>query len=71
VHVLDYGAGATRHQDKLVQSSFDTKPTGEGTALGLSINCDIVTRQHGGSTIIWLGCAVSTADHCQKRAGIP
>ena len=28
---------------------FTTKPTGEGTGLGLSMTHDIIVKQHGGS----------------------
>jgi signal transduction histidine kinase len=35
---------------RLKPSSFlTTKPTGEGTGLGLSMSHDIIVKQHGGS----------------------
>lgn len=35
-------------KDKIYQPFFATKPTGEGTGLGLSLSYDIVTQGHGG-----------------------
>ena len=32
----------------IFQPLFTTKPTGEGTALGLSLSYDIITKVHGG-----------------------
>jgi len=36
-------------KDKIFQPFFTTKPTGQGTGLGLSLSYDIVTKVHGGS----------------------
>ncbi|MBO0935635.1 histidine kinase [Fibrella sp. HMF5335] len=50
VRVNDNGNGIPQHlQRKIFQPFFTTKPTGEGTGLGLSLSFDIVTKGHGGS----------------------
>jgi signal transduction histidine kinase len=50
VRVRDNGTGiAPEIRDKLFQPFVTTKPTGEGTELGLSIAYEIVTQQHGGT----------------------
>jgi signal transduction histidine kinase len=36
-------------REKLLNAFFTTKPAGEGAGLGLSINHDIIVKQHGGS----------------------
>ncbi|HET9430197.1 MAG TPA: ATP-binding protein, partial [Chitinophagaceae bacterium] len=49
VSVWDNGKGIPRNViDKIFQPFFTTKPTGEGTGLGLSMSYDIVTKTHGG-----------------------
>jgi len=48
--VEDNGSGIPDHiKDKVMQPFFTTKPTGEGTGLGLSMSYDIVVEAHGGT----------------------
>jgi signal transduction histidine kinase len=48
ISVSDNGNGIARKiVDKIFQPFFTTKPTGEGTGLGLSLSYDIV-KAHGG-----------------------
>ncbi len=49
IRITDNGNGMTQEvQDKLFTPFFTTKPTGEGTGLGLSLSYDIVVHQHRG-----------------------
>jgi two-component system, NtrC family, sensor kinase len=49
IRVKDNGNGIPqRVLDKIFQPFFTTKPTGQGTGLGLSLSYDIVTKGHGG-----------------------
>ncbi len=48
--VSDNGNGIPQNIiDKIFQPFFTTKPTGEGTGLGLSLAYDIITKQHNGT----------------------
>jgi two-component system, NtrC family, sensor kinase len=50
ITIKDNGVGIpARAVDKIFQPFFTTKPTGEGTGLGLSLSYDIVTKGHGGN----------------------
>src|SRR3712207_2460898 len=49
ISVRDNGVGiAEKILDKIYQPFFTTKPTGQGSGLGLSLSHDIVTKGYGG-----------------------
>jgi signal transduction histidine kinase len=49
IRVIDNGNGIPKKViDKIFQPFFTTKPTGQGTGLGLSMSYDIVTKTHEG-----------------------
>ena len=53
IRVRDNGAGIPEAvQGKIFQPFFTTKPTGEGTGLGLSLAYDIVTQGHDGTLTV-------------------
>ena len=50
ISIADNGEGMTEETLQMVfQPFFTTKPTGDGTGLGLSLSYDIVTKGHGGT----------------------
>ncbi|HEX6849330.1 MAG TPA: ATP-binding protein [Chitinophagaceae bacterium] len=49
ITVRDNGTGISQKSlDKIFQPFYTTKPTGQGTGLGLSLSYDIVTKGHAG-----------------------
>jgi len=49
ITVKDNGIGIPgKVVDKIFQPFFTTKPTGQGTGLGLSLSYDIITKEHNG-----------------------
>ena len=49
IRVADNGNGIPKKNlDKIFHPFFTTKPTGEGTGLGLSMSYEIITKGHGG-----------------------
>ncbi len=53
IRIRDNGIGIPETiRDKILQPFFTTKPTGEGTGLGLSLSYDIISKLHGGTLTI-------------------
>ncbi|MBD2699917.1 histidine kinase [Spirosoma sp. BT702] len=53
IRVSDNGTGMPKSvQKKIFQPFFTTKPTGEGTGLGLSLSYDIITKGHNGTITV-------------------
>ena len=53
IRVKDNGLGIPQKIiDKIFQPFFTSKPTGQGTGLGLSLTYDIITKVHGGQLSI-------------------
>ena len=53
IRISDNGTGIPAEvKAKIFQPFFTTKPTGEGTGLGLSLSYDIITKAHGGTLTV-------------------
>ena len=53
IRIRDNGVGIPEAvRQKIFQPFFTTKPSGEGTGLGLSLSYDIVTKGHGGTLTV-------------------
>jgi len=53
IKIKDNGVGIPNAiKDKIMQPFFTTKPTGEGTGLGLSLTYDMVVKGHGGNITV-------------------
>jgi signal transduction histidine kinase/tetratricopeptide (TPR) repeat protein len=53
IKIKDNGSGISQKAlDKIFLPFFTTKPTGEGTGLGLSMSYDIITKGHGGELVV-------------------
>jgi len=53
INVKDNGTGIPDAiKEKIMQPFFTTKPTGEGTGLGLSLTYDMVVKGHGGTIAV-------------------
>ncbi len=71
IQVGDNGPGIPASiKEKIFQPFFTTKPTGQGTGLGLSLAYDIVTKLHGGELKVETkqgeGCAFVIIIPCTK-----
>jgi len=68
VRVRDNGIGMSAEvKDKLFTPFFTTKPTGEGTGLGLSLSYDIVVHNHHGT----MGIETREGDFTEFIIGLP
>jgi two-component system NtrC family sensor kinase len=53
ISVSDNGIGIPDAiKEKIMQPFFTTKPTGQGTGLGLSLSYDIIVKGHGGTLVV-------------------
>jgi signal transduction histidine kinase len=53
IKIRDNGTGIPESvKRKVFQPFFTTKPSGQGTGLGLSLSYDIITKGHGGDLLM-------------------
>ncbi len=53
IRIKDNGAGIPEvNRERIFNPFFTTKPTGQGTGLGLSLSYDMVVKQHGGKLLL-------------------
>ena len=53
VDITDNGMGMTPEiKEKIFENFFTTKPTGQGTGLGMGITHDIITKNHNGQLLV-------------------
>jgi signal transduction histidine kinase len=70
IAVIDNGNGMPQNIiDKIFQPFFTTKPTGEGTGLGLSLSYDIITKEHNGTIKVQSKVDEENADNFRKGGG--
>jgi signal transduction histidine kinase len=56
ISIRDNGLGISSEIiGKIFQPFFTTKPTGQGTGLGLSLSYDIITKEHSGTISVGPG----------------
>lgn len=70
IRVSDNGNGIPQNIiDKIFQPFFTTKPTGQGTGLGLSMSYDIITNAHGGELKVETLSAEAAAQAGKQNGG--
>jgi signal transduction histidine kinase len=70
ITVKDNGNGIPASiKDKIFQPFFTTKPTGQGTGLGLSLAYDIITKEHNGTIKVESPAAGATTQGGEENDG--